>query len=509
MFKKQTVFQASVIILITTFLSRIIGFVREIIIANIFGASVEYDTYLIAVTFPLIIYSISLYALPSGFIPLYVEEKITKNKESSNRFFLNFINVFSLIFFLLFLGLYFFSPHIIKLYFQSTDNLNIQYAVKVLKYVSIIVFFGGIFAILRSYLNANKHFILPAFAPLILNLVVIFFIYAFSENLSTFSIAIGLITGYFIQFFILFIYVFFRKTKYKFYINIKDSQLKKVFYILISIIILETIGQLYVVIDRAFNFLLPVGAISALNYANIIYLIPISIFGIAIGTAIFPTVSELVLNKNYDGLNKFCEKSIKTLVIISIPIVFLFLSYSREFVIVLFQRGEFDNYATKLTSESLVFLSIGLGFLVIHAILIKIFYALRNIKELFFTSILAIILKIIISMVLVKNYFHIGLALATSIAGFVNVVLMYGILSNKLNGLNHKSIISTFLKVIIICSISTFVLRFLIVIHINSSVLLNLIVQLLIWISIFIILVFLIRIKEIEDFFVKIKSKIR
>jgi len=128
--------------------------------------------------------------------------------------------------------------------------------------------------------------------------------------------------------------------------------------------------------------------------------------------------------------------------------------FAGEIVTLLFQRGAFNQHATTLTSDALKMLTIGLAAFVVHAILIKIFYAMNNNVTLLISTCLALVLKIVLSIWLVKIFMLKGLALSTSLAGIFNVTLLSFLLRKKIGSIDGKRIGVTFIKVFVISIVS-------------------------------------------------------
>jgi len=459
MLTKQTIFQASIILTITILLSHAIGFLREIAIANSFGTSKTYDVYLVAVTFPLVVCSLVLFAIPSVFIPIYMKEKVQTSEASAWVFAWNFVTTFGIFFFCISLILYALAPLIIKGYAPSLSAEEVSEAVAILRIVSIVVFFNGVFAVLKSIFNAERHFLLPAIAPLFLNIMMIGSIFFLSGSIATRALAIGLVLGYLFQVVILAGFFLKKQPMPKFFLNFHDKLLKKALGALFLVLIIESIGQMNVVVDRFFVSILPTGSISALNYASTLYQIAIGAFGISVGTAIFPSVAEYVAGERWDSLVQLYSKGIRSVLVVTIPFAFLTIVFAEEIVTLVFQRGAFGRQATFLTARALQCYSIGLVAFVSHAILIKVYYAMHKELALLLSTLTAFTLKILLSLWLVQEYRHQGLALATSLAGILNIAILSIYLRSKIGRIDGKRILITLAKVSIISALSVSMAR--------------------------------------------------
>ena len=503
MISKQTIFQASTIIVLATLVGRGLGFVREMVIAYSFGVQFSYDIYLVAITFPAIINTIMMFSIPGAFIPLYLKTKLSGSKLKTDTFTWNILTTHGIIFILIAVLLIVFAPIIVSFYSPSLSQSQLDEAKSVFRFVSIIVVFGGIFAILKSVLNANKHFLYPALSPLLLNVMIIICVFSLSDFIATKALAIGLVAGYFIQFLFL-IWVYFRNYYFgKPLINLSDTLLKKMFSVLGIIIAIETIGHLSLVIDRSFISFLPEGSISALNYATNLYQIPISVFGVALGTAIFPSISEFIIAKKWNDLTNLFSKSVCHVIVVTVPIVFSIMLFADELVTLIFQRGAFDRYATDLTAQALQYLSIGLIAFVCHAVIVKIFYALHYSRILLLSILIAFIIKITLSIWLVQFLFHRGLALATAVSGIFNFIFLIFFLRKKMKRIHGKKIVVTFLKVSVISIVSVVFAKLIMNILSEISLIYRMLISLFCGIIIYLGLAYFIKLEEVKYFFKK------
>jgi len=311
MFSRQSVFQASTILIIAALVSRTLGFVREMVIAHFLGASLAYDVFLVSLTFPSMLASIFLYTLPSVFIPVYLKEKISQGDDSAWSYFLNFLNTFASLSLLVSMFLFFFAPFVIRSYAPSFNSEQLADAIRLLRVLSTIVFFAGLYSIFKGVLHANKHFLLPAIAPLFLNVMTIISVIFLTSSMATLALALGWLIGYFFQLIAVFLIFAKRRPPYNFFINIHDRLLKNTLSALLLITIVEAIGQLNVVIDRSFVAFLPEGGISALSYANTLNHLPIGVLGITMATSLFPSLAEYAAKKDKINLIQLYSKGVR------------------------------------------------------------------------------------------------------------------------------------------------------------------------------------------------------
>ncbi len=494
--KSKSIFQASVLIVIGSLSSRILGFIREILIAKRFGVSAEYDIFLVATTIPIILVSVFLYAIPGGFIPQYLELKVNQTENSAERFYSNFLTIFLFFFLVASVVLCLMAPVIMRAYFPTSVEADLDKAIYIFRIASFFVLFGGIFSVVKSVLTANKIFLLPAFAPGFHNISIIFFIISLSASFGIFALVIGFLIGYFIQMILVLLQSKVEKIEFSFLLSFKDRYIKKSFPVLFLVILINFIGQLYTLIDRSFNASLPIGAISGLNYAMVLNQIVVNLIGVTLGTAIFPSISEFLAANRIVKVEKLLMNCLKFIIILIVPMSFFVYQNSHEIIIAFFKRGSFDDLAVKYTFQSFQYYSLGFLSFVSYIVLANVFYSLRQYKYILFSSVTAILFKILFSILWTDSLLHIGLAASTSISVFVNVLFIYSVLNFKFIKLKHWELLIIVVKVFL-SSCIIFILQGKILAQYDFvSVYSSLLIKTLFWLVCFFIFLFLFKINN-------------
>jgi len=453
-FNSQSIRDATVILVSATVLSKLIGFIREVVIAAHFGTSSDYDIYLVAVTLPMVVYTVTRYTLPNIFIPIFSKFKTEVNEKRAWSFFWVFLNFNLLLFFLVALSIFLLSPQLLKMIAPGLNPDQISAATILLRIAVIIVVIGGIETVLRGLLHSYKHFIYPAFAPMLYNLVIIVWVVFLSSRLATKALVWGTVSGALLQMMVLGVVFFKRKVRIPFNFRIYEKGIEEAMKVAPFILLIEGFGQLYVVVDRFFASGLPEGSISALNYANLIFLIPVSVFAIAISTAVFPYLAEEAAKRDWSKLTDIFSKTLKMIIFLTIPISLFLIFFHQPITALIFQRGAFDSQSTLMTSKALVFYALGLFFFSGYALILKMFYSLNLVKILVVANFFSFSLKLISSLILINLLSYKALALTTALAGIFNFCFLFLILNKRIGPLNVKDIVHVTLKTLFISAIS-------------------------------------------------------
>jgi putative peptidoglycan lipid II flippase len=405
-----------------TLLGKLLGLVREGVIAYKFGTSHNFDIYLVASIVPVMIASLFMYALPHVVIPRMETKRKGSRSVSFRTFSLDFFWSFTFLNIIISFLYLILSPILCQFLFPTVSSIEMKEAVLLSRIFCLYILFAVQFSIIKTFYSSNNEFILPEYVQLITHICVIGAVFILADKINTFALLLGLIIGTIVQVLILLANLFKRKILKFFRFGIrKYSGLATSALI---IILIEFLGQTYSFIDRSFFERLPKGFIGGLYYAGIISNLPIAIFAMTLGSIAFPKISQHIQNKNYTELKRLLLSIIGKLLIIAIPITLVLYFFSDLVVKIILQRGAFDADATKITSEMLKLLSIGLPFVMIHTILAKIIFALKKEIWFLFFTIAGVVIKFILTYWFVSIKWFYGVALSTSIVFILTVLIL-------------------------------------------------------------------------------------
>jgi len=411
----STLAGAFIFITILNLFSRGLGFLREVLFANYFGRGIDFDVYLVGAVIPITINTVALFIGQNYFIPAYHKIK-SRDPDSTNKFFTTTFFVFTLLGFLISIVLYFLSETIIDIYFNTDNNSIKEIAVNIFRLFLITIPFTFAISILTSFEQAEYKFKYPAIGRLFLNLTIIPILIFFTDKFGIYTIPLGFIFGIFFQF----IYLLIKgssRVSFSFF-SLKDK--REVFSFLditiFSIILIETIGQFYLLADRYFFKMVDQGGIASLSYAFNLFNLPVTVVSLAFATVIFPKFSENIQTKSFDNLQKNLSDSISANLLFFVPIAFLFFFYGDSIIKLLFERGKFYSSDTLDTFLALKAYAFSLIFYSTYAIFNKIIYGAKFVNSLLLITVTGIVLKIILNFIFVGLWKQNGLALSTSIS---------------------------------------------------------------------------------------------
>lgn len=497
------------LLMVTTMFSKVLGFLREIVLSYFYGASNISDAFIISMTIPNVIFSFIGIGITTAYIPLYNEITSENSKIKGIDFsnsLLNLILVIIIIFILFILG---FTRPVVKLFASGFENDTLNLAVQFTRISIFAMLFKGPFYIIKGYLEIKNRFNLPVLVTIPFNIIIILAIFL-SDIYNIKYIAFGFVIAMLIKLILLIPFVKKEGFVYKLYIDIYDKYLKKMILLSFPVILGNSVNQINVLVDRTLASRISVGGISALTYANRLSIFIQSIFIVAIVTVIFPLLSKLIADNNIKKFKNYIIESINAINLIIIPSTLGMIIFAKPIIKMLFGRGAFGLDAINMTSMSLIFYSVGLIGYGLRDILSRAFYAMKDTKTPVINASIGMVLNIILNLIFSKYFGVAGLALATSTSAIITAIFMFVSLRLKIGNLEIKKILIPLSKFIfssiIMSLIAKSVFEILLIYNFRQDV--TLIVSILIGIIVYFLVISYLGVKEIEDIIISIKKKI-
>ncbi|GAH92121.1 unnamed protein product, partial [marine sediment metagenome] len=239
------------------------------------------------------------------------------------------------------------------------------------------------------------------------------------------------------------------KIKYRFVVDFSDPGVKKLLKLLVPAMIGLAITQINVVVDRTIASTLIDGSISALYYSNRLVQFPLGAFGIAISIAIFPTLAKYTAKNNITEFKKSLLFGLRMLLFITVPSAVGLIVLKDSLIRLIYEHGIFSRAATNMTASALLYYSIGLFAYACVRLITMSFYALKDTKTPVKIGIYIVFLNIALDFILIRYLAHSGLALATSVAAILNLIILLKVLQDKIGDMELKSQASFLIKIII------------------------------------------------------------
>jgi putative peptidoglycan lipid II flippase len=506
MIKNNRLIKPTLQITFFSIISILIGFVTQMIIAYYFGTKFERDAYFIAIIIPTYIVSIFIGSFGIIFLPKVIEILSRKEHDSLSEFISSTFLLLIAILLFITLGCVLFSNEIISLFSQGYNDNQIAFTAKILIIVMPTIIFSVMSSLLGALYQIEHKFVRPAIAPIISSIVSVLFVILFSNKIGIFGLAFGYFSGSLITLLILSPIIKTYNLKFKIRLRNVDilSFVKTVTPLLLTGILFRSTG----IIERFIASSLSEGSVSYLGYSNQILTALLTITASGIAITAYPTLSKLWTDNKKKEIEVFFAKTIRIVLLISIPIVISIVVFGDLFIKTLFERGAFTSSSTINVGKALSWLMGAFIFQGLGSILMKIFYLSGKTITVSVIGSVELIIYLLLSFLLSKYYGFIGLAMALSFSSFIAVFLGFFFINSTLIKINFFSLFYDILN-IILCSVISIVVVYLIYYYIiGKDSILFLIVSYFFGITTFLFMGIYLRINEILSIQKKIRTTI-
>lgn len=435
-------------------ISRALGFIRDVLIANFFGTKIFAQAYVVAFTVPNTLRKlVAEGAVNTVMVPVLTERRA----KDSDKDFLRFANVLFNLFLaslslITIIGILA-APALIKVIAPgfTVDSAKFCLTVELTRILFPFILLVGLTAYCIGILHTFKHFTAPAFASAVWNASVIAGILIFYQHLDIVHLALAVLAGGVLQLALQVFPVLKRGRFFDIRAGIFHKDAKKVGRLLLPRMVGAGVYQINIIVDRmlaSLQFIVGRGAIAALYYGNRLFQLPLALFGVAIATVALPAMSSLAVERNVQKMKEMLSFSIRGMLFFMVPASVGLIMLSNPIIRVIFERGEFDSYATSITSSVLFFYAIGLAAYGGVNILVAAFHSMQDTITPVKAASLALIANIVFNVLLMSPLKAGGLALATSISGFVNLGFLLMILRRRIGGYGGAEILRSFVKIL-------------------------------------------------------------
>ena len=411
-----------------TLISRILGYVRDILIAIFLGTSLFADAFFVAFRLPNTFRRLFAEGtFNAAFIPSYTGA-LVKSKIEADDFAKNVFNLLFIILLFFVLMAEIFMPQLIFLiapgFYKNPEKIEL--AINLSRITFPFLFFICLASFFGAILNSYNKFAAAAAAPIILNIVLIgsLFLSQLINITDVLILSYAVSLAGFLQLVVL---LFFVRKNFKPILNIKikiDERIKFFFRKLLPSIFSSGVTQINILVGTIIASF-QAGAVSYLYYADRVYQINLAVAGIAVGTVMLPELSKHVKNENFQQIDNLQNRALELSLFLSIPAATALVLASKEIITSLFGYGSFNNESVINTAVALTFFALGVPAFSVLKIFSNFFFARNDTKTPFYLSVVSVTLNIIISVSFFNRFGFIIIPIATSISSWVNVFMLY------------------------------------------------------------------------------------
>ena len=448
---KQQVARAAGTIGLATLLSRVFGFVRDMVIAGFFGAGLATDAFFVAFRIPNLLRRLFAEgSLTIAFVPIFTEYLEKRTRRDALDLANVAVTLLSIILVAVSLLGVLCSPIIVTIIAPGFSKIPDQYHLTVFltRLMFPYIFFISLVALCMGILNSLRHFAAPALAPVALNISMILAALGlrtcFDEPII--ALAVGVMVGGVIQLAMQFPFLVRVGVRLRPDFRFSNAGVRRIGLLMLPAVFGAAVYQINIFVSTLLASLLPGGSVSYLYYADRIVQLPLGIFAIAVGTASLPSLSRHATAGDIDEMKKTISFSLSLILFVTIPAMVALIVLRVPIISVLFQRGAFDASATMLTAQALLFYALGLWAFSVIRVIVSAFYALQDTRTPVKVAVVALVVNIILGIMLMVPLRHGGLALATSIASAVNAIMLGVFLRRRIGTLLDRDFYASLVK---------------------------------------------------------------
>lgn len=429
-----------------TFLSRIFGFVRDMVIAWFFGAGMAADAFFVAFRLPNLLRRLFAEgALSIAFVPVFTEVLEKEGREAAASMARSAMRLLSLILIGVSAAGVLAAPVLVWIIAPgfADDPEKFGVTVRLTRIMFPYILLVGLVALAMGILNPLGHFAAPALAPVFLNLAMIgavFFISPYMEDPVT-GLAVGVIIGGGLQLLLQLPFLVKKGVVFWRHARLFHPALKKVALLMGPMVFGAAVYQINQLVGTLLASLLDEGSVSYLYYADRLVQFPLGIFAIALATAVLPSLSRQAAANDVAALKETFGYALRLVFFITLPAMVGLIVLREPIVALLFGRGAFDANTVRLTAYALLFYAAGLWAFSAVRIVVSIFYALQDTKTPVKIACVSVAANIVLGIVLMQFLAHGGLALATSLASMVNLAMLLWSLRRRLGLLGMRRVV--------------------------------------------------------------------
>jgi putative peptidoglycan lipid II flippase len=412
-----------------TVLSRILGLVRDMVVFSLFGARMATDAFIMAITLPNILRRLFAEgSLSIAFIPVFTEYLSLRTREDAFRLARVVLTLLSIVLVLVTVVGVLCAPWIVRVLAWGFDGGGVKYELTVLltRIAFPYIFLIGLVALFMGILNSLRHFAAPAAAPILYNVGIIGATILISPhfNQPIVGVAMGVVIGGVLQLLLQIPWILKCGVSLIPCWQPDHPAVKRIGLLMLPAIFGSAVYQFNTIVNRFLSSFLVEGSVSWLYAADRLVQFPLGVFAIALSTAALPSLSKQGAEKDFEGFGETLNHTLRMNFFIIIPSMAGLIILGEPIIDLVFERGEFNKFATLMTSRALTFYAVGLWAFSGIRVMISAFYAQHDAKTPVKVAVITLVANLIFGLLLIGPLQHGGLALALSLSS----TLQFGLL---------------------------------------------------------------------------------
>ena len=456
MSENMKVAKAAGVVGMATLLSRIMGYIRDMVMSWAFGTTAAADAFYVAYRIPNLLRELLAEgSMSAAFIPVFSETLAKETKQDAQRL-ANAVYARLLVILVIVTGLgILFAPLIVKAIalgwkFKS-DRDKFLMAVTLTRLMFPYLLFIGLAALAMGMLNSLRAFLTPALSPVMLNIMTISGVIFLAPRMSQpiFGAAIGVVLGGVFQFLIQVPGLRSQGMTLRPQLAPSHPGVVKIGKLAVPVFLSSSVTQLNIFMSTILASFLATGSIAYLFYGMRFIHFPLGIFGVALATAILPTLSTQAAKGEFEDFRETLSLGIRLVFFIMFPAMAGLITLRVPIVSLLLEHGEFNRISTLGTASALLYYSVGLWAFAGVRVVSQGFYSLQDTKTPVKIAVLALATNMLLSIVLIQTPLqHGGLALANSLAAALNLALLTRSIRKKIGRMDGRRILGSLIRIV-------------------------------------------------------------
>ena len=452
--ENQQVSRAAATVGFFTVLSRILGLIRDMVVFSLFGARMATDAFIMAITLPNILRRLFAEgSLSIAFVPVFTEYLSLRTREDAFRLVRVVMSLLSIILVLVAIIGVLCAPWLVKVLAWGFDGGSVKYELTVLltRIAFPYIFLIGLVALFMGILNSLRHFAAPAAAPILYNIGIIGATILLSPHFSQpiVGVAVGVIIGGVLQLGLQIPWIFKSGVSLVPCWQPDHPAVKRIGLLMLPAIFGSAVYQFNTIVNRFLSSFLVEGSVSWLYAADRLVQFPLGVFAIALSTAALPSLSKQGAEKDFEGFVETLNHTLRMTFFIIIPSMAGLIILGKPIINIVFERGEFNEFATLMTSHALTYYAVGLWAFSGIRVMISAFYAQQDAKTPVRVAIITLVANLIFGLLLIGPLQHGGLALALSLSSTLQFCLLVFFFKRKIRIWDLSSVLVSVGKCVI------------------------------------------------------------
>lgn len=423
-------FKSTSLVAAMTFISRLLGFVRDMVIAHLFGAAAGMDAFLVAFKIPNFMRRLFAEgAFAQAFVPVLSEYREQRGHAEVNAFIGNMLGTLGLILFVVSVLAIIAAPILISLFAPGFAHGMPRFAMAsaMLRITFPYLLFISLTAFAGAALNCYGVFGPPAFTPVLLNVCLIvaaiFFAPLFAHPIE--ALAWGVLVAGLAQLLFQIPFLYRKRLLARPRVSWRDAGVMRVMRLMVPALFGVSVAQISLLLDTVFASFLVVGSVSWLYYSERLMMFPLGVIGVALSTVILPHLSRKHAAHAPQEYSNTLDWAIRCALSIGVPAAIGLGILAGPLMASLFGYGQFDAHDVLMARLSLMAFSVGVPAFMLIKILAAGFYARQNIKTPVRIAAVSLFVNMCLNLALILPLAHAGLALATSLSACLNAGLLF------------------------------------------------------------------------------------